>query len=114
MSDRRRAGRLVVPTEQAPADKALLERDAIEELSHHADPWRVLRIQSEFVEGFGGLAELGPAISVFGSARTTIPPGSTPDREATGDLSRRVHPGLAAKSSGRNLPVSNLRFRRLW
>jgi uncharacterized protein (TIGR00730 family) len=31
----------------------------------------VLRIQSEFVEGFGGLAELGPAISVFGSARTS-------------------------------------------
>src|SRR6188474_300905 len=35
----------------------------------HDDPWRVLRIQSEFVEGFGALAELGPAISVFGSAR---------------------------------------------
>ena len=37
----------------------------------HADPWRVLRIQSEFVEGFGALAELGRAISVFGSARAT-------------------------------------------
>lgn len=37
----------------------------------HTDPWRVLRIQSEFVEGFGALAELGPAVSVFGSARTT-------------------------------------------
>ncbi|HSV38573.1 MAG TPA: TIGR00730 family Rossman fold protein [Nocardioidaceae bacterium] len=36
----------------------------------HADPWRVMRIQSEFVEAFGALAELGPAISVFGSART--------------------------------------------
>ena len=36
----------------------------------HADPWRVLRIQAEFVEGFGALAELGPAIAVFGSART--------------------------------------------
>ncbi len=36
----------------------------------HTDPWRVLRIQSEFVEGFGMLAELGAAISVFGSART--------------------------------------------
>mgnify|MGYP001024827161 FL=1 len=35
----------------------------------HADPWRVMRIQSEFVEGFGALAELGPAVSVFGSAR---------------------------------------------
>ncbi|NSC23723.1 TIGR00730 family Rossman fold protein [Streptomyces albus subsp. chlorinus] len=38
----------------------------------HQDPWRVMRIQSEFVEGFGALAELGPAISVFGSARTPV------------------------------------------
>src|SRR5512143_4018404 len=38
----------------------------------HTDPWRVMRIQSEFVEGFGALAELGPAISVFGSARTAV------------------------------------------
>ena len=36
----------------------------------HSDPWRVMRIQSEFVEGFGALAEVGPAVSVFGSART--------------------------------------------
>jgi uncharacterized protein (TIGR00730 family) len=40
----------------------------------HTDPWRVLRIQAEFVEGFGLLAELGQAVSVFGSARTA--PGS--------------------------------------
>ena len=40
----------------------------------HTDPWRVLRIQSEFVEGFGLLAEVPKAVSVFGSART--PPGS--------------------------------------
>ncbi len=45
----------------------------------HTDPWRVLRIQSEFVEGFGTLAELGPAVSVFGSARI-----------------RRDHPSYAA------------------
>ncbi len=36
----------------------------------HTDPWRVMRIQAEFVEGFGTLAEVGPAIGVFGSART--------------------------------------------
>jgi uncharacterized protein (TIGR00730 family) len=36
----------------------------------HSDPWRVLRIQAEFVEGFGTMSELGPAVSVFGSART--------------------------------------------
>src|SRR4051794_40448462 len=37
----------------------------------HTDPWRVLRIQAEFVDGFGTLAELGPATCVFGSARTS-------------------------------------------
>jgi len=37
----------------------------------HTDPWRVMRIQSEFVEGFGALAGLGPAVSIFGSARTS-------------------------------------------
>ena len=36
----------------------------------HMDPWRVMRIQAEFVDGFGALAELGPAVAVFGSART--------------------------------------------
>jgi uncharacterized protein (TIGR00730 family) len=36
----------------------------------HTDPWRVLRIQAEFVEGFGALAAIGPAVSIFGSART--------------------------------------------
>lgn len=35
----------------------------------HTDPWRVLRMQAELVEGFGALAELGPAVAVFGSAR---------------------------------------------
>src|ERR1700740_2650251 len=70
MAERRRAGRLVVPTRQTPADKTLLERSTIEELSHHADPWRVLRILSEFVEGFDALNDVGPAITVFGSART--------------------------------------------
>ncbi len=55
----------------------------------HADPWRVLRIQSEFVEGFGLLAELPRAVSVFGSART---PRDAPEyalgRELGGALAR--------------------------
>jgi uncharacterized protein (TIGR00730 family) len=34
------------------------------------DLWRIFRIQSEFVEGFETMAELGPCVSVFGSART--------------------------------------------
>jgi uncharacterized protein (TIGR00730 family) len=53
----------------------------------HTDPWRVLRIQAEFVEGFGTLAELGPAITVFGSARTT--PGDADYAQAE-DLARRL------------------------
>lgn len=35
----------------------------------HSDPWRVLRITSEFIDGFDTLAELGPAVTIFGSAR---------------------------------------------
>ena len=34
------------------------------------DAWQVLRIQGEFVKGFDQLSELGPCISIFGSART--------------------------------------------
>ena len=59
-------------------------RDARERLGHadrgllqggsdpaflHTDPWRALRILSEFVEGFDALARCGRAVSVFGSAR---------------------------------------------
>ncbi|MGW7575343.1 LOG family protein [Streptomyces sp. NPDC054765] len=50
-------------------DQRLLDSEGPSEWVH-TDPWRVMRIQSEFVEGFGALAELGPAVSVFGSART--------------------------------------------
>ncbi len=53
----------------------------------HTDPWRVLRIQSEFVEGFGTLAELGPAVSVFGSARTAP---ENPSYAAAEQLGRRL------------------------
>ncbi len=41
----------------------------------HEDPWRVFRIMGEFVEGFESLSRVGPAISIFGSARTR--PGTT-------------------------------------
>ncbi len=34
------------------------------------DPWRVFRIMAEFVDGFHELSEIGPAVSIFGSART--------------------------------------------
>ena len=53
------------------ADQALL--DQREPDWQHNDPWRVLRIQAEFVEGFDALSQLPPAVSVFGSARTSWP-----------------------------------------
>src|SRR3984957_1953022 len=58
---------------QPPTDQRLLDYRGPSDWVHTA-PWRVLRIQAEFVEGFGLLAELGQAVSVFGSARTK--PGS--------------------------------------
>jgi len=36
----------------------------------HEDPWRVFRIMSEFVEGFDEMSHIGPAVTIFGSART--------------------------------------------
>src|SRR5262249_17341240 len=53
----------------------------------HADPWLVLRIQAEFVEGFGLLAGLGMAVSMFGSSRA---------REGTAqyELATRISAGL--------------------
>ena len=85
-----RKGPVLLRGTQIPArttDARLLDRRGDTDWLH-SDPWRVLRIQSEFVEGFGALAELGPAISVFGSART-----------AAGDpayaLAERIGAGLA-------------------
>jgi uncharacterized protein (TIGR00730 family) len=64
----------------------------------HTDPWRVLRIQAEFVEGFGALAELGPAIAVFGSART---PPEHPTYALAEQLGRKlVGAGFAVITGG--------------
>jgi uncharacterized protein (TIGR00730 family) len=68
----RRQGPVTLRGNQIPAtttDQRLLDRRGAADWVH-TDPWRVLRIQAEFVEGFGLLAELGPAVSIFGSART--------------------------------------------
>ncbi|MCA9859673.1 MAG: TIGR00730 family Rossman fold protein [Thermomicrobiales bacterium] len=57
-----------------PTDDELLlqwsdeDRERAEAFTH-TDPWRVMRIQGEVISGFDGLAALGPAISIFGSAR---------------------------------------------
>jgi uncharacterized protein (TIGR00730 family) len=56
-----------------PDDKILLswtEQDREHAAAFtHTDPWRVMRMQGEVVAGFDALADVGPAISIFGSAR---------------------------------------------
>lgn len=54
--------------QRSTTDERLLDRRGPRNWVH-TDPWRVLRIQSEFVEGFGTLASIGRAVTVFGSAR---------------------------------------------
>ena len=64
--------------DQAIRDRPMLTED--EKLLHHpegvtsaftrSDPWRVMRIMSEFVEGFDALAEVQKGVTIFGSART--------------------------------------------
>src|ERR1700729_1152301 len=66
----RRQGPVTLRGKQIPAtttDQRLLDRRGSADWVH-TDPWRVMRIQAEFVEGFGLLAELGPAGAIFGSA----------------------------------------------
>jgi uncharacterized protein (TIGR00730 family) len=55
---------------KATQDEKLLEKAPLPAPFTDTDPWRVLRITGEFVEGFDTLADLGPAVSIFGSART--------------------------------------------
>ncbi|NGN94487.1 TIGR00730 family Rossman fold protein [Nocardioides sp. KC13] len=69
----RRSGSGPRPTKGRPAGSTTDQR-LLDSSGHgdwvHTDPWRVMKIQAEFVEGFNDLSEIGPAISVFGSART--------------------------------------------
>ncbi|HET7036386.1 MAG TPA: TIGR00730 family Rossman fold protein [Thermomicrobiaceae bacterium] len=93
-----RAHRLGRPTE----DKLLLawskrERDEAQTFIH-SDPWRVLRIVSEFVEGFDELAAIGPAVTIFGSARIHA---DDPMYEAARQIGRRlVKAGFAVITGG--------------
>jgi uncharacterized protein (TIGR00730 family) len=57
--------------QEALEDRKLLDRPSREE-TLQSDSWRVLRITSEFVAGFDHLADVYPAVSIFGSARTKL------------------------------------------
>jgi uncharacterized protein (TIGR00730 family) len=73
----RRAGRTsvtpkasqILQGDAATEDEKLLERRPSPAFLD-TDPWRALRILSEFVEGFDAMAKVGPAVTIFGSART--------------------------------------------
>src|SRR5436190_19592872 len=43
------------------------------------DPWRIFRIMAEFVDSFEVLSQVGPAVTIFGSART---PATDPNYQA--------------------------------
>jgi len=94
----RRSGRIVMRRDaaerlgkpMATEDEKLLERRPTVKGRPEfidSDPWRALRILSEFVEGFDALASVGPAVTIFGSART---PEGTPDYELARGIARRL------------------------
>jgi uncharacterized protein (TIGR00730 family) len=92
-TEKRRAGRLTLrPKAEAmlgkggTEDERLLESTAAPDFTH-TDPWRALRILSEFIEGFDALANIGPAVTVFGSART---PAGHPTYEKAREIGRRL------------------------
>jgi uncharacterized protein (TIGR00730 family) len=93
----RRSGRVLMRHDAAerlgrPAgteDEKFLERRSLTERPDFvdSDPWRALRILSEFVEGFDALAAVGPAVTIFGSAR--VPTGAA-DYELARRIARRL------------------------
>jgi uncharacterized protein (TIGR00730 family) len=65
---------LISPMEPVPNERVREEEHAFERALNLdftlTDPWRVLRITSEFVNGFDALAHIPPSVTIFGSART--------------------------------------------
>ena len=96
---RRRSGPVVMRGQQRrpTEDQRLLQESADIDFLH-TDTWRALRILGEFVEGFDTLATVGPAVSVFGSARV---PRSDPTYKLARKLAQRlVKDGFAIITGG--------------
>src|SRR5215471_15990901 len=67
-------------------------------LDVHSDSWRIFRILAEFVEGFETMADLGPAVTIFGSARTK--PGDRYYKEAEETSRLLAKAGFAVITGG--------------
>jgi hypothetical protein len=96
--------RRMPPTEMLPPtrrdeleDRKLLDRPSKAE-TLQSESWRVLRITSEFVSGFDHLADVYPAVSIFGSARTAIADRYYEDAVRTAELLGRA--GFAIITGG--------------
>ena len=97
----RRSGSGPRPTKGRPAGSTTDQR-LLDSSGHgdwvHTDPWRVMKIQAEFVEGVNDLSEIGPAISVFRSART---PPDHPTYAQAGEGGRKTaEAGFVVLTSG--------------
>jgi uncharacterized protein (TIGR00730 family) len=82
---RRPAQPLISPTDPMPQEQVKQEEHARDRALHFdftlTDPWRVMRIMSEFVNGFDALAHITPCVTIFGSAR--LKPGTPTYNAAT-------------------------------
>lgn len=67
-----------------------MNREGMEKIDKEvfsADAWRVFRIISEFVDGFETMTNLGPSVSIFGSARL---PAASPYYNLAVDVARHI------------------------
>jgi uncharacterized protein (TIGR00730 family) len=79
-------------------ERFLAPRRRADDSFTHTDTWRIFRILSEFVEGYETLAGLGPAVTIFGSARVKE---DDPMYQATVDVARLLSEnGLAIITGG--------------
>nr|WP_257202440.1 TIGR00730 family Rossman fold protein [Corynebacterium cystitidis] len=84
-------------SEGSTFDQRLLELGSDHEWKH-ADPWRIMRIQSEFVAGFDALTDMPKAVTVFGSARLNE---GTPEYEKSREVGKAlVEAGYAVITGG--------------
>lgn len=67
---------LISPTEPVTREQVTRDNQAFERALNFdftiTDPWRVLRIMSEFVNGFDALAHIPASVAIFGSARAKV------------------------------------------